>query len=256
VPPRRSVTWADARAVEGYVPRARAPEAAAAALQPRAPTETDGVGRGAAGAVAVDPSGLGMRAPAALADLGAAEGPPGANGHAARSEDPRSDAAHGRAMGGGPTPAAVPPEPGRAGGRAAAGAATAGGVAGGAPEGAGGGGAPRMEVAVAGRGGGGGAHDDADGAAPGTAEPALGGGGGAGAAGAGARAAAGAPVLVFEVQDPAGPLDAPEGALGAQFGELKVRTRQPSSAVRTPALLCAAAPGQLTRNIHFCSKCQ
>ena len=33
---------------------------------------------------------------------------------------------------------------------------------------------------------------------------------------------AGGAVLVFEVQDPAGPLDAAEGALGAKFGELKV----------------------------------
>lgn len=38
-------------------------------------------------------------------------------------------------------------------------------------------------------------------------------------------------VLVFEVQDPAGPLDAAEGALGAKFGELKVA----SPARRPPA---------------------
>ncbi len=53
---------------------------------------------------------------------------------------------------------------------------------------------------------------------------------------------AGAPVLVFEVQDPAGPLDAPEGALGAQFGELKVRMQpSPPVSVCPAAVMCSSA---------------
>lgn len=50
--------------------------------------------------------------------------------------------------------------------------------------------------------------------------------------GGGATGAGGA-VLVFEVQDPAGPLDAAEGALGAKFGELKV-----ASLARRPQAKC------------------
>ena len=171
---RKSVTWADSQAVEGYVPRARARPASGAAQGPapgpagRTDTDSNVAGDAEPSAGGAGPSaheaaaraGVGVMAVAAM-ETAAGEG------HTPKSAEWTGQLRAGCAAGAAedaPAPAgAGPPTAGSAQG----GSAAAGAIGGEAP-----------------------------------GEPAGGGD---------------AAVLVFEVQDPAGPLDAGTGELGARL---------------------------------------
>ena len=212
---RKSVTWADAQAVEGYVPRARASAASGAAQRP-----------------APGPAGRAHAHSAVAGDGGPGAGAAGPSAHEASAAGAGAGVTAGTAV-----------EPVAGEGATPRGAEEAGQLQAGCAAGA-----PRDAPAPAGAGppaagsaqGGSAAAGAVDGEAPG--EQAGGGD---------------AAVLVFEVQDPAGPLDAGAGELGARFGELKVHALCGTGASLNALLLgvkqalpLATAESMAVRKLH------